>query len=54
MIRRDTAASIRDAEGQFVEIVEQVDCTPAQREIREVFPSYYCVRTEELLFALAN
>src|SRR5205807_4577896 len=25
-----------------------------QREIREVFPSYYCVRTEDLLFALSK
>ena len=25
-----------------------------QREIREVFPSYYCVRTEELLLALSK
>ncbi len=40
--------------GQFVEIVEQIDCTEQQREIREVFPSYYCVRTEELLFALSK
>jgi bifunctional UDP-N-acetylglucosamine pyrophosphorylase / glucosamine-1-phosphate N-acetyltransferase len=45
---------IRDAQGQFVEIVEQVDCDERQREIREVFPSYYCVRTEELLFALGK
>jgi bifunctional UDP-N-acetylglucosamine pyrophosphorylase/glucosamine-1-phosphate N-acetyltransferase len=44
----------RDAEGQFVRIVEQVDCTPAQREIHEVFPSLYCVRCEELLFALGK
>ncbi len=45
---------IRDAEGQFIEIVEQIDCTPEQREIQEVFPSYYCVRSEELLFALSR
>lgn len=45
---------IRDENGEFVEIVEQLDCTDRQREIREVFPSYYCVRTEELLFALAK
>lgn len=44
----------RDEAGQFVEIVEQIDCTPAQREIREVFPSYYCVRSNDLLFALAK
>jgi bifunctional UDP-N-acetylglucosamine pyrophosphorylase/glucosamine-1-phosphate N-acetyltransferase len=45
---------IRDEKGEFVEIVEQLDATPAQREIREVFPSYYCVRVEELLAALAK
>lgn len=45
---------IRDGEGNFLEIVEQIDCTPEQRDIREVFPSYYCVRNEELLFALSK
>lgn len=45
---------IRDDGGQFVEIVEQIDCTPAQREIREVFPSYYCIKSADLLFALAR
>jgi len=45
---------VRDAEGSFLEIVEQVDCTPQQREIHEVFPSYYCVKAAELLFALAR
>ena len=45
---------VRDEKGQFVEIVEQVDCTAEQREIHEVFPSYYCVKIEELLFALSK
>ncbi|HSU66539.1 MAG TPA: NTP transferase domain-containing protein [Tepidisphaeraceae bacterium] len=45
---------IRDEAGQFMEIVEQIDCTPQQREIREVFPSYYCVKSQELLFALSR
>jgi len=45
---------IRDENAQFVEIVEQIDCSPTQREIREVFPSYYCVRSADLLFALAR
>jgi len=40
---------IRDTAGDFVEIIEQADATPAQREIKEVFPSYYCVKTTELL-----
>jgi bifunctional UDP-N-acetylglucosamine pyrophosphorylase/glucosamine-1-phosphate N-acetyltransferase len=44
----------RDGDGQFLEIVEQIDCSPQQREIREVFPSYYCVKSEELLFALSQ
>jgi bifunctional UDP-N-acetylglucosamine pyrophosphorylase/glucosamine-1-phosphate N-acetyltransferase len=45
---------VRDAEGNFLEIVEQLDCTPEQLEIREVFPSYYCVRNEDLLTALSK
>jgi bifunctional UDP-N-acetylglucosamine pyrophosphorylase/glucosamine-1-phosphate N-acetyltransferase len=45
---------IRDKNGEFVEIVEQIDCTPEQRDIHEVFPSYYCVKVEELLFALSK
>jgi bifunctional UDP-N-acetylglucosamine pyrophosphorylase/glucosamine-1-phosphate N-acetyltransferase len=45
---------IRDAEGNFVEIIEQLDATPEQREIKEVFPSYYCVRIEDLLTALSK
>lgn len=45
---------VRDAEGNFLDIVEQLDCSPQQREIREVFPSYYCTKVEELLFALSR
>ena len=45
---------IRDADGQFVEIIEQIDCSPQQREIREVFPSYYCVKAADLLWALSR
>ena len=45
---------LRDGDGNFIEIVEQIDCTPQQREIREVFPSYYCVKAPELLFALSR
>jgi bifunctional UDP-N-acetylglucosamine pyrophosphorylase/glucosamine-1-phosphate N-acetyltransferase len=44
----------RDAEGNFVEIVEQIDCSPEQIKIQEVFPSYYCVRNSELLDALGK
>jgi bifunctional UDP-N-acetylglucosamine pyrophosphorylase/glucosamine-1-phosphate N-acetyltransferase len=45
---------IRDASGEFVQIMEQIDASPEQRAIREVFPSYYCVRTEDLLFGLSK
>ncbi len=45
---------IRDDKGEFIEIIEQLDCTPAQREIQEVYPSYCCVKVEELLFGLSR
>src|SRR3954467_9316962 len=45
---------VRDPDGNFIEIIEQLDATPEQREIREVFPSYYCARTEDLLLALSK
>jgi bifunctional UDP-N-acetylglucosamine pyrophosphorylase/glucosamine-1-phosphate N-acetyltransferase len=45
---------VRDEAGDFVEIVEQGDATPQQREIREVFPSYYCMKSDELIFGLSK
>lgn len=45
---------IRDEQGQFVEIVEEIDCTDEQRALREVFPSVYCVKAPQLLFALSK
>jgi bifunctional UDP-N-acetylglucosamine pyrophosphorylase/glucosamine-1-phosphate N-acetyltransferase len=45
---------VRDENGEFVAIVEQADATPAQREIREVFPSYYCIKSDDLIHALAQ
>ncbi|MCC6661429.1 MAG: NTP transferase domain-containing protein [Phycisphaerales bacterium] len=45
---------VRDAAGQFREIVEHKDATPAQRAIREVNPSYYCFRREDLFAALRD
>ena len=45
---------VRDEKGEFLDIVEQLDCTAEQREIKEVFPSYYCVKSDELLFALSK
>jgi bifunctional UDP-N-acetylglucosamine pyrophosphorylase/glucosamine-1-phosphate N-acetyltransferase len=45
---------VRDGNDDFVEIVEQLDATEEQREIREVFPSIYCLKADCLLFALAR
>ncbi|TWT44701.1 Bifunctional protein GlmU [Phycisphaerae bacterium RAS1] len=42
----------RDAAGTLRGIVEHGDCTPGQRAIREVNPSYYCFRVPELLAVL--
>jgi bifunctional UDP-N-acetylglucosamine pyrophosphorylase / glucosamine-1-phosphate N-acetyltransferase len=43
---------IRDTQGNFIEIIEEADATPDQKAIKEVFPSYYCVKSEQLLHAL--
>lgn len=43
---------VRDGRGDLVGIVEHRDCTPAQRAINEVNPSYYCFCVEDLLRAL--
>jgi len=45
---------IRDDAGEFVEIIEQADATPEQRQIQEVFPSYYCIETPELISAVGK
>ncbi len=45
---------IRNENGDFVEIIEQADATPEQREIQEVFPSYYCVKVQELISAVGK
>lgn len=45
---------IRDDRGGFAGIVEEKHCTPAQKAVREVNPSYYCFRTRELFDSLAN
>jgi len=42
----------RDEQGNLRGIVEEVDATPQQRQIREVNASYYCFRLPELLSAL--
>jgi bifunctional UDP-N-acetylglucosamine pyrophosphorylase/glucosamine-1-phosphate N-acetyltransferase len=45
---------VRSADGDFTEIVEQLDATPEQREIREINVSLYCARVDELLMALGR
>jgi bifunctional UDP-N-acetylglucosamine pyrophosphorylase/glucosamine-1-phosphate N-acetyltransferase len=45
---------VRDSKGEFLEIVEHLDATPEQQKIREVNPSIYCAKVDDLLFALAN
>jgi bifunctional UDP-N-acetylglucosamine pyrophosphorylase/glucosamine-1-phosphate N-acetyltransferase len=45
---------LRDKNGEFLQIIEQIDCSPEQREIKEVFPSLYCVKTDDLLLALGK
>jgi len=43
---------IRDADGRFLEIVEQKDATPDQRKINEVNISCYCFDSERMFEAL--
>lgn len=43
---------LRDDRGQLVGIIEDRNCTDAQREIREVNPSYYCFDAERLFATL--
>ena len=45
---------VRDAAGKLARIVEQKDATEAERAIREINPSYYCFRTDDLFNALAR
>ncbi len=40
---------IRDEEGRFQRIVEEKDCTPAERALTEVNPGLYCFEIEPLL-----
>ncbi len=44
----------RDAQGRFEAIVEHKECTDAQRQIREVNPSYYCFNLRALFEGLAQ
>jgi len=43
---------VRDDEGRLAAIVEHADCSPEQRAIREVNPSYYCFEARELWWSL--
>jgi bifunctional UDP-N-acetylglucosamine pyrophosphorylase/glucosamine-1-phosphate N-acetyltransferase len=43
---------VRDGEGKFLKIVEQRDCTPAERVITELNPGFYCFDIPALLDAL--
>ncbi len=39
---------VRDAQGEVVRIVEEADCTPQQRALRELNPGIYCFDAEWL------
>jgi bifunctional UDP-N-acetylglucosamine pyrophosphorylase / glucosamine-1-phosphate N-acetyltransferase len=45
---------IRDAQANFLKIVEERDCTPEQRTITELNPGLYCFDIRSLLTALDN
>jgi bifunctional UDP-N-acetylglucosamine pyrophosphorylase / glucosamine-1-phosphate N-acetyltransferase len=45
---------IRARDGSFDQIVEQKDASPDQLAVKEVNPSYYCFRSEELFASLAK
>jgi bifunctional UDP-N-acetylglucosamine pyrophosphorylase/glucosamine-1-phosphate N-acetyltransferase len=45
---------VRDGNGVFQAIVEEVDCTPEQKLIRELNPGIYCFNAEWLWENLAN
>jgi len=45
---------VRDAYGNMQGIIEDSDCTPAQRAVQEVNPSYYLFNNQVLFRALEN
>ncbi|MDD4888882.1 MAG: NTP transferase domain-containing protein [Phycisphaerae bacterium] len=45
---------IRDSYGNLQGIVEQADCTVAQKEIHEINPSYYCFQRAAIFESLAK
>lgn len=45
---------VRDASGRFLDIVEERDATPEQKQIHEMNPGLYCFQVEDLLGALGE
>ena len=45
---------VRDAEGHFLRIVEDKDCTPEQKAITEINPGFYCFDVASLVPALGK
>ena len=45
---------VRDAAGRLARIVEQKDASESERAIREINPSYYCLRADALFDALSQ
>lgn len=45
---------IRDENGAFSRIVEEKDCTPQQKEVKELNPSVFVFDSEKLFVALAS
>ncbi|MCC7146837.1 MAG: NTP transferase domain-containing protein [Phycisphaeraceae bacterium] len=45
---------VRDAQGRFSAIIEHKDATAAQKQIREIYPSYACFRSGQLFAALTK
>jgi len=51
---RNYGRIIRDGYGNIQGIVEDADCTPQQKLIKEVNPSYYCFKNKVLFEALSK
>lgn len=45
---------VRDASGRFLRIVEQKNASDEERAIREINPSYYCIRLADLREGLSR
>jgi bifunctional UDP-N-acetylglucosamine pyrophosphorylase/glucosamine-1-phosphate N-acetyltransferase len=45
---------VRGAAGRLERIVEQKDASEAERAIKEINPSYYCFRSDDLFDALSR